>query len=155
MSLSIPTGSTLTPGARELALWLRTLAALTENRILMLSTHVAAQNYNSSFRRSGCSLLASMETHFLWVSQRSLLQARRWGIPCCSVLSAGASRLGSKQESKSIEHTFIQVEVQKHVPNPNAYKWFLQILLLKDESILCLSHHRWLLVSISKSIQVW
>lgn len=29
--------------------------------------------------------------------------------------------LGSKQESKSIEHTFIQVEVQKHVPSPNAY----------------------------------
>lgn len=52
MFLSIPTGSTLTPGARELALWLRTLAALTENRILILSTHVAAQNYNSSFRGS-------------------------------------------------------------------------------------------------------
>lgn len=52
MFLSIPTGSTLTPGARVLALWLRTLAALTENRILILSTHVAAQNYNSSFKGS-------------------------------------------------------------------------------------------------------
>lgn len=27
-------------------------------------------------------------------------------------------------DSQNIKHTFIQVEVQKHIPKPNAYMWF-------------------------------
>lgn len=46
----------------------------------------------------------------------------------------GPADLAQNKESTSTEHTFIQVEVQKHVPNPNAYVGFLQILLLRNES---------------------
>lgn len=67
-----------------------------------------------------------------WVSEE--LEAGSEDAQGAQCFCLGPTDLGQNKESKSAEHTFIQVEVQKHVPNPNAYMWFLQILLLRDES---------------------